>query len=79
MESNQNLDLEDGYYGIQSCRFNNYLFVGKPEHSAGKKRVLLFNTGDPASDADMRMYIKKFPDGYYGIQSKRFGQWLYVG
>jgi len=41
--------------------------------------VLLYNHGDPATDKDMIMFIKKFDDGFYGIMSMKFGQWLYVG
>lgn len=68
-----------GYYGIKNANKGAWIYAGEPNYDDERKRVLCWNgAGDPTTDESMRWNIQKIRQGY-GIQSVRFGTWMFAG
>ena len=65
-------------YGIQSARWNNYLYVGVPHLDSDRRRVLMYNEGNPQDEVSMRWKIHNHGE-YFSIKNVEFNEYVYMG
>lgn len=63
-------------FGIKSVRHNEYVYVGNPMHDDIRRYVLVFTSGSPATDNDMRFDMIEYEKD---LQSMKFHKAKLVG